>query len=266
MQDLTVTLIQADLAWGDKQVNLQKFTEKLQQIPRPVDIIVLPEMFTTGFIVEPESLAETMDGPSMRWLQEQASLHRSVITGSLIIIEDGHYLNRMIWMRPDGAWDYYDKRHLFTFGGEHLRFTRGNLAPVFTYRGWKFKPLICYDLRFPVWCKNQIREGQYDYDVLIDIASWPDARRNAWNVFMISRAMENIAYMAGVNRVGKDAKGLAFSGDTALVDPLGNPMATTEPYQEAIVTVTLSFRDLTHIRKHYAFGRDWDSFQISDIR
>ncbi|HNS16301.1 MAG TPA: nitrilase-related carbon-nitrogen hydrolase [Bacteroidales bacterium] len=266
MQDITLTLIQADLIWGDRQANLQKFTERLQQIPAPADIIVLPEMFTTGFVVEPESLAETTDGPSMQWLKEQASLRQALITGSIIIQKDGHYLNRMIWMRPDGTWDYYDKRHLFTFGGEHHRFTRGDLAPVFTYKGWKFKPLICYDLRFPVWCKNKLREATYDYDVLIDIASWPDVRRNAWTLFLASRAMENMAYAVGVNRVGKDANGVTFSGDTTVVDPLGNPLVTTEPCQEALVAVTLSFSKLTHIREHFGFGRDWDSFQISDIR
>ncbi|MBP6977102.1 MAG: nitrilase family protein [Bacteroidales bacterium] len=262
MQDITLTLVQADLAWEDRQANLRKFTEKLKQVPSSVDVIVLPEMFTTGFVVEPESLAEPMDGPSMQWLTEQSSLHQAVITGSIIIREDGHYLNRMIWMKPDGTWECYDKHHLFTFGGEHLRFTGGNLAPVFTYKGWKFRPLICYDLRFPVWCKNQIREGQYIYDVLVDIASWPDPRRNAWNIFLASRAMENLAYSVGVNRVGTDAKGLNFSGDTAVFDALGNPLATTEPYQEAMVTVTLSSGELIRVREHFSFGKDWDRFQL----
>jgi predicted amidohydrolase len=262
MQDLTLVLIQADLAWGDKQANLQRFTKKLQQIPKQTDIIVLPEMFTTGFIVEPGLYAETTDGPTIQWLKEQSSLYQAVITGSIIIAEEGRYVNRMIWMQPDGQWDFYDKRHLFTFGGEHLHFSRGNNAPVFRYQGWKFRPLICYDLRFPVWCKNQIQGGQYDYDVLIGIASWPDVRRKAWTVFLEARAIENIAYVAGVNRVGKDGKGLTFSGDTAVFDPLGNSVVTTEPYKEAMVTVTLSYRELTYAREHFAFGQDWDRFQV----
>ncbi len=262
MQDITLTLIQADLVWGDKQANLQRFAEKLQQIPKPTDIIVLPEMFTTGFIVEPESYAEPMDGPTLQWIKEQSSLHQALITGSIIIIEDGHYVNRMVWVQPDGKCDFYDKRHLFTFGREHLRFSRGRISPVFTYQGWKFRPLICYDLRFPVWCMNRLQDGHYDYDVLIDIASWPDVRRHAWNILLAGRAIENIAYMVGVNRVGKDGKGISFSGDTAVFDPWGNALATTKPYKEAILTITLSYKELIYIREHFAFGEDWDRFQL----
>ncbi|MDD5507167.1 MAG: nitrilase family protein [Bacteroidales bacterium] len=262
MQDITLTMFQADLAWEDKQTNLHRFSKKLQQIPSQTDVIVLPEMFTTAFVVEPEEYAETMDGPTMQWLKEQSVRYQAVVTGSLIVIEDGRYVNRMIWMKPDGHWDFYDKRHLFTFGGEHLRFSRGDSAPVFETRGWKFRPLICYDLRFPVWCKNHMLDGGYAYDVLIDVASWPDARRNAWNIFLASRAIENIAYAAGVNRVGRDPKGLNFSGDTAVFDPLGNPVAAAEPYKEAMLTATLSYRELSYVREHFAFGQDWDRFQI----
>ena len=265
MQDITLTLFQADLAWGDKQTNLLRFSKKFRQIPQNTDIIVLPEMFTTAFVVEPEEYAEAMDGPTMKWLREHSAQYQAVITGSIIINENGRYFNRMIWMKPDGQFDFYDKRHLFTFGGEHLQFSRGNLAPVFEYKGWKFKPLICYDLRFPVWCKNRLQERQYAYDVLIDIASWPDARRNAWNIFLASRAIENIAYAVGVNRVGRDGKGLTFSGDTSVTDPHGNTVIATETYKEALITATLSFSELTHVRERFGFGKDWDGFQISDI-
>lgn len=264
MQDITITLLQAELAWQDRQANLDQFTRRLGEITEASDMIVLPEMFTTGFTIEAKIHAEPMEGPSMRWMMEQSSRKQTVIIGSLIIQEDDEYYNRLIWMRPDGTYDWYDKRHLFSYARENLSFSKGNRILVTEYKGWRFQPQICYDLRFPVWSANRFRHGHYAYDCLIYLANWPDPRRHAWKTLLCARAIENLAYVAGVNRVGTDGKGLRYAGDSAICDLMGKVIAGADPYQEATITARLSYKELTQIREQFAFGKDWDNYVISD--
>lgn len=257
MQDLKITLIQTALHWGDKEANLRHFDRLLENISG-TDLIILPEMFNTGFITEPAPVAETMDGRTVSWMQEKAAAAGSAIIGSLIIEEEGNYYNRLIFMLPDGSLQQYDKRHLFSMAGEHHRFAPGMKKLVIRYKDWNIMPLVCYDLRFPVWSKNSYHDGNYAYDVLIYIANWPEVRSHAWKSLLPARAIENIAYLAAVNRVGTDGRGLAHSGDSAVINPKGRLISHFEPHQEAIRTITLSKKELIDFRAAFNVGADWD--------
>jgi len=261
MQDLKITLVQTSLHWGDMEANLRHFDRLLSGI-KATDLIILPEMFNTGFITEPAPVAETMDGRTVSWLREKAAALGTAITGSLIIHEERNYYNRLIFMLPDGSFQHYDKHHLFSMAGEHHRFTQGMIRTIIQYKGWKIRPLICYDLRFPVWCKNTWLEGEYGYDLLLCVANWPEVRSHAWKLFLQARAIENIAYVAAVNRVGHDGRGQAHSGDSAVIDPKGRPISHFEPHQEAIHTVTLSKKELTDFRAAFNVGADWDGLRV----
>lgn len=263
MQDLTITLIQANLLWKDPQANLREFTRLFSEIPPGSDLIILPEMFNTGFVVDPEDVAETMEGMTIQWLAENAARRNVAITGSLIIKENDRYFNRLVWMQSNGNYFCYDKRHLFSLGEEDLRFTKGERRLVIDCKGWSILPLICYDLRFPVWCRNKYSTGNYEYDCLIYIANWPVIRRNAWKSLLIARAIENLSFVIGVNRVGKDDNGKFHAGDSAVIDPMGITISHIKPCQQAFETVTLSCDILAGTRDHLAFGRDWDQFMIT---
>ena len=261
MQDLTITAIQPFLHWGDRERNLAMFDEALQSAS-PADLVLLPEMFNTGFMVQPGPVAESMDGPTMRWLRNKALSINTVVVGSLIILVNGKYYNRLIWMRPDGSHDYYDKHHLFTMGGEHEHFARGETQPQFEIKGWKVRPVICYDLRFPAWCRNTYENGRYGYDLLVCVASWPEVRSVAWKHFLVARAVENQSYVAAVNRVGKDGNGVKHSGDSAFVDPQGIVVETFPPDIPAVHTVTLTAHGLEAYRRAFRVGPDWDAFKF----
>lgn len=262
MQDLTITAIQPILHWGNRERNLAMFNEYLRDAA-PADLFLLPEMFNTGFMVEPEPVAEAMDGPTIRWMHDVASSRSMVVAGSLIIREDGKYYNRLVWMRPDGTLDHYDKHHLFTMGGEHERFTRGNERPDIEFKGWRVRPVICYDLRFPVWCKNTYRDGKYGYDLLICVASWPEVRSVAWKHFLGARAVENQSFVAGVNRVGVDGRGVDHSGDSAVFDPQGRVVEAFKAKIPAMKTIVLKARVLEAYRRAFRVGPDWDPFDFS---
>lgn len=261
MQDLKITLIQTALHWGDAEANLRHFDHLFEGI-RDSDLVILPEMFNTGFITEPGPVAETMDGHTMRWLREKASALDAAIVGSLIIKDDGNYYNRLVFMFPDGSFQRSDKRHLFSMAGEHHRFSQGTDRNIIRFKGWNILSLVCYDLRFPVWSKNTWDDGQYGYDLLIYIANWPEMRSHAWKSLLPARAIENIAYTAAVNRVGNDGRGQAHSGDSAVIDPKGNMMLSIEPHQEAVQTVTLSKKVLTDYREAFNVGPDWDRVRV----
>lgn len=265
MQDLTITLMQASLAWKDKEQNLRKFTEWIVGLPSKPDIIVLPEMFSTGFVMEPADIAEPMDGLAMKWLSSQAKAAGCTITGSLAITENGKYYNRLIWMRPDGSYETYDKRHLFRMGNEHDHFAQGKSKLIVELNGWKIMPLVCYDLRFPVWSKNKLEDGVYDYDCLIYVANWPAVRSRAFRSLMVARAIENQAYLAGVNRVGMDGNGVAHQGESAIIDFKGNYLVQCPPDKEHITTYTLSRQRLEDQHRKFAVGMDWDRFTIEGI-
>ncbi len=262
MQDLKLALIQADLVWEDPKANMQQFSHKIDELDFSPDLIVLPEMFNTGFSVEPSKVAETINGPTIRWMRQQAEKTQAVITGSLVVKEKADYFNRLVWMEPNGFYLTYDKRHLFRMGGEHRRFTGGQEPLLVTLKGWKIRPLICYDLRFPVWSKNVFYDGMYGYDVLIYIANWPQSRVHVWKKLLDARAIENQAYVLGVNRVGKDGKGLDYSGGTRVIDAKGDLVNVVQDNEEGVIRQTLSYKHLADFREKFKVGLDWDLFDI----
>ncbi len=260
MQDLKVTLVQTPLFWEDIKKNLEMFSQKLFELKDKTDLIVLPEMFNTGFSMNVNILAEKMGGRSIQWLSETAAELNCNVVGSLIIGEKEFNYNRLIWMRPDGSFFHYDKRHLFRMLDEHKSFTAGEDRQIVEINGWRLCPLICYDLRFPVWSRNR-----GDYDGLIYIANWPEARRHAWSSLLVARAIENQAYVIGVNRVGQDGNGLAFSGDSAAIDSRGKVFSKTQPYNAEIETVILSYQDLQDFREKFQVSLDADNFKLTPI-
>jgi len=263
MQDLIITLVQAVLAWEDRDASLSRFDALLRELVDPTDLIVLPEMFTTGFTMNPENIAEEMEGPSMEWMKTKAAATGCVICGSVVIREDGKYYNRFIWMRPDGSYVHYDKKHLFRMGEEHLHYTPGKEKLIVEIKGWRVIPLVCYDLRFPVWSKNLYTQGQYAYDLLIYVANWPAERSTAWKTLIAARAIENMAYAAGLNRTGRDGRGYEYSGDSRIVGPDGNILASAAPGHEGMITCRLQAPPLSQLRSRLGVGNDWDNFTIS---
>lgn len=252
MENLRVSLLQAELAWEDKAANLQRFGEKIAALPPDSDLILLPEMFTTGFSMNAPALAESMDGPTMQWLAAQAAGSGAVIAGSFIAREKDRYYNRFVWMRPDGSFDFYDKRHLFAYAGEDKIYTAGEKKLIVTLKGWKICPLICYDLRFPVWSRNT-----ENYDLLLYVANFPERRRHAWKSLLLARAIENQVYTIGVNRVGKDGQDIAYSGDSCVVDFEGNLLYELEGV-EGTHTIELSAIAQQNFREKFPFLKDRD--------
>ena len=279
MSTLTITTIQAHLQWEDKAANLQRFENKINGIRENTEIIVLPEMFSTGFSMKPETLAERMDGPTMDWMKRIAAQKRIILTGSLIIEEGGHYFNRLIWMLPNGQYGYYDKRHRFAYAGENEQYTAGKKRLIASVKGWKVNLLVCYDLRFPVWSRqgvqvpapnnpSEIRSATApdpasgpEYDLLIYVANWPERRSLAWKTLLQARAIENQSYVVGVNRVGEDGNKIAHSGDSMIIDPLGE-IVYHGVKEEAIYTYTLRKEKLEEVRSKFPFWRDADQFSI----
>lgn len=262
MNDLTITIIQSDLDWEDKQKNLGKFENIISGLKSHSDLIVLPEMFNTGFVVDPHHIAENETGTTFEWMQKIAALSSSVITGSYVVKTTGGYFNRLVWMRPDGSPEFYDKRHLFRFGDEHLQFSPGDKRLIVELNGWKILPLICYDLRFPVWSKNRYISGTYEYDLLLYVANWPGKRSYAFRQLLIARAIENQSYVIGANRIGKDGKGTLHQGDSAVIDFKGKHVIEIPPDVEDIETVQLSYDKLTQYREGFKVALDWDEFTI----
>lgn len=262
-QSLNVTIVQAPLVWANKAANLDYFTRKLKHLPVSTDLIVLPEMFTTGFITDPEQISETMDGQVMQWMAQTSARLNCVITGSIAIKEWNCYFNRLIWMRPDGTFEKYDKHHLFRMGNEDRRFTQGLGSLIVDLKGWKIKPLVCYDLRFPVWSKNTLVNDKYEYDILIYVANWPASRSYAWQTLLSARAIENQAYCIGVNRVGDDGKGIPHIGGSVILDFKGKLLSGCEDKQPDIVTHTIDYESLNSYRERFKVALDWDDFTVS---
>lgn len=265
MSTLTITIIQTDLKWEDKAANLQTLEDKILSIPANTELVVLPEMFSTGFSMRPETLSEQMDGPTLVWMRSVAARKRVVLTGSVIIEEGGNYFNRLIWMLPNGEYGYYDKRHLFAYAGENQHYAAGHRRLIASVKGWKIMPLVCYDLRFPVWSRQTPDAGPgdvpHEYDILLYVANWPQRRGLAWKTLLQARAIENQSYVVGVNRVGNDGNNIYHSGDSMIIDPLGETLYH-ETAKEDIFTITLQKDTLTDIRQRFPFWRDADSFSI----
>lgn len=262
MQDLSITFIQSNLVWKNHKANLLAFEEKMDQILESPDLIILPEMFNTGFVVEPQTIDDSAASSSLSWMQTMAKKKNAVITGSMIVEEEGKYYNRLYWVLPDGTYKSYDKRHLFSLGNEHLRFTAGEKQLIITLKGWKIKPLVCYDLRFPIWAKNKYSSGVYEYDLIIYLANWPAARSHAWKSLLVARAIENQAYAIGVNRVGKDGNGTPHSGYSGVIEPKGEWISKEVADQDSVQTINLSADDLNTYRSKFTVGLDWDEFEI----
>ena len=257
MQNLRITTIQSNLSWEDKQANLQHFDKLLSPLKGITDLVILPEMFTTGFSMNAAGLAETINGSSIKWMAQQAKRLNAIITGSIIFEENNQYFNRLIWMSPDGQIQSYDKRHLFTLAKEHKTYTAGQQKLILKYKGWKICPLICYDLRFPAWSRNQ-----EDYDLLIYVANWPKQRAHHWRSLLMARAIENQSFVVGVNRIGIDPKENFYSGDTTLIDYKGVIRYQVEEIAD-VFTTSLSYVDQQTFRSKLSFLQDRDHISIS---
>lgn len=255
MQDLTLSVIQTDLFWEDKSANLIMLEHKIGSITKPTDLIILPEMFTTGFTMQAQDLAETMEGPSILWMKKKSAEKNTDLIGSLIITDDGKYFNRLLWVKPDGKMYFYDKRHLFRMAGEDSVYTAGSKKLTIELNGWKIRPFICYDLRFPVWTRNYGNE----YHAAVFIANWPEKRSFHWKTLLSARAIENQAYIIGVNRVGEDGHGIPHSGDSTVCDPAGQAVINLTG-EEEIRTITLSSSFLEEYRRSFPVWMDADSW------
>lgn len=257
---LRVTLVQAQLAWHDAQANRRAFENLLAPLAGQTDLVVLPEMFTTGFTMAAHEVAEPAEGPSVDWMRATAAKLNAVVTGSIVTRDSGKYFNRLIWMRPDGSHAAYDKRHLFRMAHEDQHYSAGGARLIVELKGWQVCPLVCYDLRFPVWSRNRIG-GDSGYDVLLYVANWPERRRHAWQTLLQARAIENQCYCIGVNRVGKDGNDIPYSGDSAAIDFLGQPL-TAAPEDEFVVTVALDRAALDTHRAKFPAHLDADDFAL----
>ena len=261
MSSLTLTIIQTDIVFENKAANLQLLKAKIEAIENRTEIVVLPEMFSTGFSMQPELFAEPMEGDTVKWMKEIAADNKIIITGSIIVKEKGNYFNRLIWMLPNGQSGYYDKRHLFAYGEEDKHYTAGNKRLIASVKGWKINLQICYDLRFPVWSRQQNTAAQSEYDLLIYVANWPEKRSHAWKTLLCARAIENQCFVVGVNRVGKDDKNIYHSGNSLIIDPLGQILYHKED-EEDVFTITLQKEDADKIRAQFPFWKDADAFRI----
>lgn len=297
--DLTFTLIQSSIYWEDKPSNLQMFQQKIESISQKTEVVILPEMFSTGFTMNAEPLAETMDGRTVQWMKETSAKYKIILVGSLIIAsppsplstcgegeqnalpqaqgdnenchgepdEPRQFYNRLIWMLPNGQYGFYDKRHLFGFAGEDKYYAPGTKRLIASVKGWKINLQICYDLRFPVWARQSptqpgpTGEESPEYDILVNIANWGAKRSNAWKTFLQARAIENQCYTIGVNRVGVDGNGVEYSGDSMVVGPWGEVLYHKEK-EEDIFTITLTKETLNDVRQQFPFLKDGDGFAI----
>lgn len=263
MQDLKITLIQSDLHWEDIEANLSMFEEKIWRISGSTDVIVLPEMFTTGFTMSAHKHAEHMNMRTFKWMKQMADQTGALILGSYIVTVHERYYNRLLWMEPGGNFKTYDKRHLFRMANEQKTYTPGESLLVASWKGWKICPLVCYDLRFPVWSRNKWDRAskKLSYDVAVYVANWPITRIDAWDTLLKARAIENVSYVVGVNRIGQDETGIEYNGRSAVVSPKGENIFTNEG-AEIIHTVELNANSLQAFRDRFPAYVDADDFTI----
>lgn len=258
---MKVALGQFPLVWENVEGNLNAWSTRLEDLSSNIDLIILPEMFTTGFSMNVGEVAESMNGKAIGWMKLNAAELNSTIIGSIICREDDAFYNRAVIARPDGSVEHYDKRHLFTFANEDKHFTAGSHRLITNVKGWKICPLVCYDLRFPVWSRNSANE-ETQYDVLIYMANWPAARSTAWTSLLHGRAHENQAYVIGLNRVGQDGKGIDYTGDSAVIDPKGNVLVQGEPGKEGWLYAKLDRNELLDYRDKFRALNDADEFEL----
>lgn len=261
MATLTISTIQMNLLWEESSANLRLLEEKIAAIQEKTEIVVLPEMFSTGFSMRAAQLAETMDGETVSWMKRVSRENGIVLTGSIMIREEDKYFNRLVWMLPNGEYGYYDKRHLFAYGEEDKHYSPGDKRLIASVKGWKINLQVCYDLRFPVWARQQVKESGPEFDVLIYVANWPERRSHAWKTLLCARAIENQCYVIGVNRVGTDANNIYYSGNSLVIDPLGQVLYHMAD-EEDVNTITLSKEKLEEVREKFPFWKDADDFKI----
>lgn len=266
MQDLKITLIQSPVHWENIELNIEMFSRKISSLDEKTDLVVLPEMFSTGFTMNAPNLAEDMEGRTMQWMHMVAAERGCIVTGSIIIREINNgvkFFNRLIWMKPGGDYLYYNKKHLFRYAHENNYYTAGSKKLIVELNGWKICPAICYDLRFPVWLRNRFNNGgEADYDVLVFVANWPEKRNHSWKTLLQARAMENQCYVAGVNRVGTDGNKFSYSGDSMVVNPLGDIISRTKANDDTIETILLSWQEIAGWRKSFPAWMDSDAFTM----
>ena len=256
---LAVTLIQPHMAWEDKAANVAHYEDLIRRIEGRKEVVVLPEMFSTGFSMDAPRLAEAMNGDTVAWMRETARQYRIILTGSVIIEEDGRYFNRLIWMQPDGRHHHYDKRHLFSLAGEEKVYSAGERRVIVSVKGFRVNLQVCYDLRFPVWSRQQ---GGDEFDLLLYVANWPERRSLAWKTLLQARAIENQCYCVGVNRVGEDGNGHFYSGDSAVISPIGEVLWQQGVGVEAVQTVLLERQAIADVREKLPFWKDGDAFML----
>lgn len=256
-KNLNITLIQTDTVWKNIDKNLEILTIKLSGISNDTDLIVLPELFSTGFTMKGENIAELMDGKSVLWMKQMSKKKDCLLIGSLIINDDSNIFNRLIVAFPNGELKYYDKRHLFSFADEDKVFAQGKTRLVFDYKGFKICPLICYDLRFPVWARNT-----EEFDIILFVANWPNARIKTWDTLLKARAMENLCYSIGVNRVGVDNNDLVYTGHSSVYDAIGNTLIDFEEGKEDIKSISLDKEYIIKTRNKFGFLQDRDEFEM----
>lgn len=255
MNKLKIALIQEDLAWEDSSANLRLFKKHIDQFEN-IDLIVLPEMFNTGFSMNPEQVAQSNDGAAIKWMKNLALEHNTSLMGSVAVKEKDKFYNRFVMSYPCSDVKWYDKRHLFRMGGEHDVYSQGANSVIFKYFGWRIRPLVCYDLRFPVWSRNR-----NDYDMLVYVANWPAARAEVWETLLKARAIENQCYVIGVNRVGEDGRGIKYNGGTMVIDSKGRIMEKLDD-KPGIITATLDLSELKVFREQFPVGLDADEFKV----
>lgn len=254
---IRVSLVQAKLAWGKVDENLQRFSNLLASLKRETDLIVLPEMFTSGFMMDEKHLVAAKSSEALHWMISMAKDLNAKILGSMIVEENDQYYNRLYCVGAEGVICVYDKRHLFRMGGEQNHFSSGTEKVIFKIGNWRIRPLVCYDLRFPVWSRNT-----NDYDLLIYVANWPEVRQDVWNTLLKARAIENQSFVVGVNRIGVDGMGLTYSGDSSLIDAKGKLLGKCSNYKEEVLSFNLHLKDLHQFREKFPAHLDADSFQL----
>lgn len=255
--ELNIIVLQTDIVWEDRNANLANYEQQIENIKERKEIIILPEMFTTGFSMRPEVLAEDMNGISVTWMKSMAAKHRCIITGSIIIKEEGNYYNRLLWVQPDGKIGHYDKRHLFGYGEEDKHYTQGSKRLIAQVKGIRICLMVCYDLRFPVWSRNQGEE----YDVLLYVANWPERRIMAWKTLLQARAIENQCYVIGVNRIGQDGKDLLYSGGSSFISPMGEILWQLDG-APAAKHLLVEQQEVNAVRQQLPFLKDADKFML----
>lgn len=258
---LRTALVQTDLYWKDKIANMAMLEEKIMNLDQAVDLIILPEMFPTGFTMDVQDVSEPMNLDTTKWLKQMAAQTNAVVTGSVIINDKGGYYNRLLWVTPEGKVEHYDKRHLFRMANEDAHYDTGMTRKIFEWKGWKIMPQICYDLRFPVWSRNRADESEMEYDLIFYVANWPSPRISAWDILLQARAIENLSYSIGVNRIGKDGNNVPYCGHSAAYNFKGERLTYTEGHEE-IVFVEMDLDALRDYRNKFPAWMDGDRFEL----